>query len=65
LVLDCPKARGFPNTIPVVRPLIPRTEVPHPEWMAGFITGEGCFFIKLNPGLGQPMAKAKVEIKPE
>lgn len=40
----------FPNTIPVVRPLIPRTEVPHPEWMAGFLSGECCFFIKLDKG---------------
>lgn len=37
----------FPNTIPVVRPLIPRTELPHPEWMAGFTTGEGCFYINI------------------
>lgn len=41
---------AFPNTIPVVRPIIPLAEIPHPEWMAGFITGEGCFFIKLNKG---------------
>lgn len=41
---------NFPNTIPVIRPCIPLTEKPHPEWMAGFITGEGCFFIKLNKG---------------
>ena len=29
---------NFPNTIPVIRPCIPLTEKPHPEWMAGFIT---------------------------
>jgi hypothetical protein len=41
---------NFPNTIPVIRPYIPLTERLHPEWMAGFITGEGCFFIKVNKG---------------
>ena len=30
---------SFPNTIPVPRPVVPRTEVPHPQWMAGFISG--------------------------
>ena len=40
----------FPKTIPVVRPKISGLEIPHSEWMAGFITGEGCFFIKINKG---------------
>lgn len=39
---------NFPNTIPVIRPCL--TEKIHPEWMAGFITGEGCFFIKITKG---------------
>ena len=39
---------AFPNTIPIIRLLVPKAEIPHQEWMAGFITGEGCFFIKLN-----------------
>ena len=39
---------AFPNTIPIIRPLVPKAEIPHHEWMAGFITGEGCFFIKVN-----------------
>lgn len=40
----------FPNTIPAIRPCVSLVEKLHPEWMAGFITGEGCFFIKLNKG---------------
>lgn len=44
--------RAFPKTIPVKRPIIPKGKIPQPEWMAGFVTGEGCFFIK----------KIKVEI---
>jgi len=41
---------AFPKTTPIVKPLLPIAEIPHPEWMAGFITGEGCFFIKINKG---------------
>nr|AMX22268.1 LAGLIDADG endonuclease [Cryphonectria parasitica] len=39
---------AFPDTIPVVRFLISKQEIPHPEWMAGFVTGEGTFFVKVN-----------------
>ena len=39
---------AFPDIVPVTRPLVENTEIPHPEWMTGFITGEGCFFIKLG-----------------
>jgi len=41
---------AFPKTIAVVRPLVPKAEIIHPEWMAGFITGDGCFFIKITKG---------------
>lgn len=41
---------AFPNTIPVVRFLVSKQEIPHPEWMAGFVTGEGTFFVKVNKG---------------
>lgn len=41
---------AFPDTIPVVRPNISSSEIPHPEWMAGFTTGEGCFSIKITKG---------------
>lgn len=39
---------NFPNTVPVIRPSVLLTNIPHPQWMAGFITAEGCFFISLN-----------------
>lgn len=41
---------NFPNTIPATRPSISLSNIPHPEWMAGFISGDGCFFISLNKG---------------
>jgi len=37
---------AFPKTILVIRPLVSKAEIIQPEWMAGFITGDGCFFIK-------------------
>lgn len=37
----------FPDTIPVTRPQIENTTIPHPEWMAGFVSGEGCFLVQL------------------
>ena len=37
----------FPNTVPVTRPLIENITIPHPEWMAGFVSGEGCFLVQM------------------
>lgn len=44
---------AFPDTIPVSRPLVTNqlyNKIPHPQWVAGFVTGEGCFFIKITKG---------------
>lgn len=38
----------FPNTVPVDRPEIENITIPHPEWMAGFVTGEGCFLVQMS-----------------
>jgi len=38
---------AFPNTIPVQRPLT-ESQAPiniDPNWLAGFVSGEGCFFL--------------------
>lgn len=35
----------FPNVIPVVRPFFALQEIPNPQWLIGFIDGEGCFLI--------------------
>jgi len=37
---------AFPNLKPVSRPLVKDQKVPHEQWLAGFISGEGCFFCK-------------------
>lgn len=36
---------AFPNLDPVLRPKVEATENPDPNWLAGFIDGEGCFYI--------------------
>lgn len=38
---------NFPNYKPVVRPVIITTKFPDPNWIAGFVTAEGCFFLSL------------------
>jgi hypothetical protein len=38
----------FPNTVPVTRPLIENITITHPEWMAGFVSGEGCFLVEMS-----------------
>lgn len=41
---------AFPNTIPVLRPIVTNQEIPDPQWVSGFVTGEGCFFVKIIKG---------------
>ena len=36
---------AFPETIPVSRPLVEKSKIPDPEWIAGFTSGEGCFYL--------------------
>lgn len=36
---------GFPNTEPVPRPQVEFKGIQDPEWLAGFVSGEGCFLI--------------------
>lgn len=38
----------FPNTVPVSKPQLEDNTIPHPEWMAGFVSGEGCFLVKMS-----------------
>ncbi len=36
---------AFPETMPVSRPLVENSKIPDPEWIAGFTSGEGCFYV--------------------
>lgn len=39
---------AFPGTKPVTRPIVEYEEIIHPEWLLGFSSGEGCFFINIG-----------------
>ena len=38
----------FINYNPVPRPIINYTEIPNPNWIAGFTSGEGCFLVNIS-----------------
>lgn len=38
-------SEAFPETIPVLRPLVKHQEIRDPYWLAGFTAGEGCFSV--------------------
>lgn len=38
---------AFPKTVAVPRPPVANLGIPNPEWVAGFASGEGCFYIGL------------------
>jgi hypothetical protein len=35
---------AFPNVVPVKRPLVEDQVIRDSQWLAGFTSGEGCFF---------------------
>ena len=39
---------AFPNFVPVPRPLVEDKNIPSPQWVAGFTSGEGCFYIVIS-----------------
>jgi hypothetical protein len=42
---------AFPNIIPVARPLgakLPNQTIPDPHWVAGFMSGEGCIYVRFK-----------------
>ena len=40
--------KSFPNTNPMVRPLAENVVIPNSDWLAGFTSGEGCFFVNVR-----------------
>nr|ATI20314.1 LAGLIDADG endonuclease [Juglanconis sp.] len=39
---------AFPNVTPEVRPLVINKPIADPQWLAGFASAEGCFFIGIH-----------------
>lgn len=42
---------AFPKIKPLIRPKVHNIAVPHGEWLAGFASGEGCFFVFVSKSL--------------
>jgi hypothetical protein len=38
---------AFPNTVAVSRPTVKDPVIYDPEWVSGFVEGEGCFFVNI------------------
>lgn len=38
---------AFPNVVPANRPLITAQKIAHPQWLSGFTSGEGSFWIEI------------------
>ena len=38
---------AFTDTIPVLRPIVEDQEIKDPDWIAGFVCGEGCFLVNI------------------
>jgi hypothetical protein len=49
----------FPDIVPALKPLIQSQEIRDPNWLAGFTSAEGCFFIKFQGSLSHKL-KEKV-----
>lgn len=39
---------SFPNTKPVQRPIVELVVTPDPNWLTGFVDGEGCFLVNAS-----------------
>jgi len=53
---------AFEGVVPVERPVILDQKIRDPHWVAGFTTGEGCFFIRLSNNPAKP--RVQVQLAP-
>jgi hypothetical protein len=53
---------SFPNIIPVPRPLVVNQEIKDPQWLAGFVSGDGGFLIKIQNSSSGGKIGAKFQI---
>lgn len=56
------KLKEIYSIIPVKRPLVLDLPVPDPQWLAGFTSGEGCFFIVIHKSKSCTLGEA-VQLK--
>ena len=39
---------AFPSVVPAVRPLVKLEKISDPNWLAGFVSAEGCFYVLIT-----------------
>ena len=49
---------AFPNNLPFPRPLIETTRIQHEEWLSGFVSGEGCFKVRVSNSLTHKLGRS-------
>jgi hypothetical protein len=54
---------AFPDIKAVPRPLVENSVVPHPEWMAGFTSGDGSFSVGIWPSSTKLNSSVSLEFK--
>ena len=53
---------SFPDTIPVPRPVVSDQVIKDPNWVSGFSSGEGCFYISITKS-SQYKSGAQVKLR--
>lgn len=41
-------ALAFPNILPIEKPVIKNLSVKDPNWISGFTSGDGCFYVSIS-----------------
>jgi len=54
---------AFPDTVSAIRPQINNQTIPDPHWMSGFVDGEGCYYIAVNPSSSRSEGRWNSTIK--
>ena len=39
---------AFKDVVPVIRPIVENINIYDPSWLAGFVSGEGCFYVYIG-----------------
>ena len=54
---------NFPNTIPAVKPCVEPISIIDPNWLAGFTSAEGCFYISITINKSKPNLGYTIQLK--
>lgn len=52
--------KAFPNVVAMLRPSVKNQAITDPNWIAGFVEGEGCFFVVVNKS---PLSKLGLAVR--